>query len=84
MNIIKNVRDFILEDEFELKILEGRINIVNYTSIGHFDNSKVIIYYEKGEIIIKGENLTVNKLMNDEVLITGKVVNIELRWLNEK
>lgn len=79
MNIIKNMRDFILEEEFELKILEERINIVNYTSIGHFDNSKVIIYYDKGEVIIKGENLTVNKLMNNEILITGKVKNIELR-----
>lgn len=79
MDIIKNVRDFILEEEFELKVLEGRIDIINYTTIGHFDNSKVIIYYNKGEVIIKGENLTVNKLMNDEVLITGKVSSIELR-----
>ena len=55
------------------------LNFVNYTSIGHFDNNKVIIYYKKGEIIIKGENLTVNKLMNDEILITGKFKSIELR-----
>lgn len=79
MNIIKNVRDFILEDEFELKLLENRVNIVNYTSIGHFDHNKVIVHYAKGDVIIKGENLSVTKLLNDEILIIGEVKNIELR-----
>ena len=43
MSVIKNIRSYILEEEFKITILDGRINIVNYTNIGHFDDNKVIV-----------------------------------------
>ena len=43
------------------------------------DTTKVIVYYDAGNIIITGNNLTVSKLMNKEILILGNVCNIELR-----
>ena len=79
MKIINNIRSFLLEDDFEIRVYKNKINIVNYDSIGHFDSNKIIIYYSLGTILIKGENLVVSKLLNDEVLITGKIQNIELR-----
>ena len=79
MNIIKNMKNYILEDEFQLRLLNNRINIVNYTSIGHFDNNKVIVRYENGEILIKGEKISVTKLLDDEILIIGEFKSIELR-----
>ena len=79
MNIIKNMKNYILEEEFQLRLLKDRINIVNYLSIGHFDNNKVIVGYEKGEVVIKGEKISVTKLLNDEILIVGEFKSIELR-----
>ena len=52
---------------------------VNLYSIGHFDSNKVIIRYDKGTLVITGENLVVSKLMHDEVLVLGNIKNIELR-----
>ncbi len=79
MGIINGLRSYILEDDFEIRLLKNRVNIVNYKEIGHFDSDKVIINYSDGSVIIKGNNLVVSKLMNDEILICGEIKNIELR-----
>ena len=79
MSLVNKVRNYILEEEFKINILKNRINIANYDSIGHFDSNKVIIYYEDGMITVTGNDLVVSKLMEDEVLISGTIKNIELR-----
>ena len=75
--MLKDLRTYILENEFKINILTGKVNIVNYTEIDHFDDTKVIIRYDKGIVKIKGENLTISKLLNDELLILGKIKVVE-------
>ncbi len=77
--MLKKVRDFIMEEELTINIYHNKVNVVNYSSIGHFDNNKVIINHDKGKIIIHGEKLVVSKLVTDEVLVVGKINNIELK-----
>lgn len=79
MQIIKNLRNYLLEDEFQIRILNGKVNVVNYDSIGHFDTNKVILKYELGTAVITGDHLVVSKLLTDEILVTGNIKNIELR-----
>ncbi len=75
--MLKDLRTYILENEFKINILIGKIDIVNYIEIDHFDDTKVMVRYEKGLVIIKGENLTISKLLNDELLILGKIKSLE-------
>ena len=79
--MLKDLRTYILENEFKINILTGKVDIVNYIEIDHFDDTKVIIRYEKGIVKIKGENLTISKLLNDELLILGKIKVVEFEWL---
>lgn len=79
MNIINGIRSYILENDLKITILNNKINIVNYKDIGHFDSNKIIVKTDVGEIIIKGGNLVVSKLMSSEILITGNFSNIEFR-----
>lgn len=79
MGIIKDIRSYISEDEFKITILKDKVNIVNYTSIGHFDENKVIIKHSEGQITVKGFNLVVSRLMDDEILISGNFNAIEFR-----
>ena len=79
MGIVHKFRDYILESELKITILENRVDIVNYTEIGHFDANKIIVRHDKGNIVINGNNLVVSKLLTDEVLISGTIKNIELR-----
>lgn len=79
MKHLNNLRSFLLEDNFEIHIYKNKIDILNYTSMGHFDSNKIIVYSDSGYITITGESLAVNKLLKDEVLITGTIGSIELR-----
>ena len=73
------IRSYFKEDELEIRVYKDKVDIINYTSIGHFDSNKVIVYYEDGHMIVTGFNLVVSKLLKDEVLIVGNIKNIELR-----
>ena len=79
MKIINNFRSFLLEDNFEIHIYKNKIDILNYTSMGHFDSNKIIVYSDSGYITIKGKDLVVTKLLKDEVLITVLIDGLELR-----
>lgn len=77
--IVRKVRDYLLDEEFKIIILKNKINISNYEKIEYLDNDKVIIKYIDGKINIKGERLTVSKLLNQEILITGSIKEIEMK-----
>jgi len=79
LNIINGIRSYVLDNETKITILNNKINIVNYKDIGHFDSNKIVVKVENGEVVVKGQNLVVSKLMNDEILITGDYNNIEFR-----
>ena len=76
---LSDVRNYILEKNFEIHLTSKYVDIVNYTDIGHFDTNSITIYYEDGSVLIKGSNMTINKLLNYEVLVVGKINSIELR-----
>ena len=79
MNIINGIRSYILDNDLKITIVNNRINIVNYKDIGHFDSNKIIVKVDSGEVIVKGSNLVVSKLLSSEILITGNFSNIEFR-----
>jgi len=77
--MIKRIRNFLLEDEFKIIILKIKINICNYESIEYVDNDQIIIKNINELLLIKGKDLVITKLLNDEILITGMIKNIEMR-----
>ena len=79
MKIIDGIRNYVIEQEFEIRIINNKVDVINYKDIGHFDSNKFIINYSDGSVVIKGNNLVVSKLMNDEILIGGEIKGLELR-----
>lgn len=79
MNIINGIRSYILDSDLKITIVNNKINIVNYKDIGHFDSNKIVVKVESGEVIVKGSDLVVSKLLSSEILITGNFSNIEFR-----
>ena len=77
--MLKELKNYILENKFKINIYENNINIINYEEIDHFDDKIIIIRYEKGIVTVKGENLIITKLLEEELLINGKIRNIEFK-----
>ena len=78
--MFKDIRNFCVDDVFRLTAFNDKIDVINYTEIDHFDDSKIFIRYDGGTVNIKGENLIIAKLLNDEILINGKIKMVEFKW----
>lgn len=72
-------RNYIYDKSFRIYIFENKINILNYNNIISFTDNKIIISADKRIIDITGFDLVITKLLIDELLIEGKVTNVEFR-----
>lgn len=78
-NIIKN---YINDNDFKINLFNNSINIVNYIDISSIDSNKIIIKSIDKLIIINGVNLKINKLLENELLITGEILSIIMEKKN--
>ena len=78
MGLVNKFRTYLLEDEFRINILNGKVNIKNYDTIGQIDSNKMVIFYENGIVTVTGKNLSLIKMLDDELLISGNIQKIEL------
>lgn len=76
--MLNRIKDYINDKEFRMTIFTDRIHIINYLQILFIEDERVAFLTNKGRIIIKGNNLCLNKLLDDEVLVSGFVSNIEV------
>lgn len=74
-----SIRSFFLDEKFQLIYLPNQIDIINYQEIDSFEEEKIRIRYSDGILILSGKNLSISKLLEDEVLISGDIEKIEFR-----
>ncbi len=75
MNRLDN---YLYDKEYRIIIKENYVNIVNYDEIVDFNLNKISVKYRNKKVSIEGTNLTINKMVEDEVLITGNISNISI------
>lgn len=76
--MFSKVRDYIEDDEFRLTLFNDRIYAINYLDILSLEDERISLKTDNSRIIIKGHNLTLNKLLDSELLIGGEVLSIEV------
>ena len=79
MKIFNRLNNYINETNFKITIGINYVNVVNYTKVLDFNSNIISIEYNNGIVDITGINLVVNKMLEDEMLITGNIENIKLR-----
>lgn len=78
--MFRNLMTYIDDKEFKLTFLKNRLNIVYYKEIITVEQTRISISCDnENTIIVHGKNLTINKLLEQELLITGEIETIELR-----
>ncbi len=75
--MLKNIIRYVKNDDFYINIWKNRINIVNFKEIVVLEENKIVILSPYNKVIIKGSNLSINKLLDSEILITGIFTLIE-------
>lgn len=79
MKLLDRMNNYINESEYKIIIKNNMVNIINYNKILDFNATKISVRHSKGITDIIGKNLVVNKMLNDEILITGIITNINLK-----
>lgn len=78
MRIKERLNNYLYDKEYKIIIKENYVNIINYDEIIDFTFNKVSVKSKNKIIIIEGTNLTISKMVIDEVLITGNISNIRI------
>lgn len=77
MKVFDRLDRYLVDNEYKVTIKGEIIHIINYLEIVDFSSERVVIKYRDGITILMGNNLVVSKMMDDELLIVGKLKSIE-------
>ncbi len=78
--MIDSIRDYIKDTDFRFTVYKDKIDIVNYKKIISLEDEKILFLGGNQKITIRGKDLTLNKLLDDEILIVGKILKIEVLY----
>ena len=79
MKIIDKLDRYLNENEYKLILDNNRLNIVNYEEIIDFSLSNIKVKLTDKIVSIEGRNLVINKMVDNEILITGNISNISIK-----
>lgn len=76
--MLSRVKDYILDQEFRLTLLEHRVFAINFSKILSLEETRVSFLTSYGRIVVKGRNFVLQRLLESEVLIGGEVEGVEV------
>ena len=76
--MFNKIKEYINDNEFRVTIFKDRVYIVNYLQILGLEEERISLLIPDGRLIIKVLNLHLNKLLDNELLISGKVLLVEV------
>jgi len=75
--MFNNIKNYLYDNEWKIHIYDKKINIVNYIDIVTLEDNRVSVKYQNGIIVIKGKKLSVNKMLDNEMIINGIISSVE-------
>lgn len=76
-----HIMEYIHDQSFSVLYKGQGLDVLNYTKINYMEEKKISLTHANGIIVIKGDNLRIQKLLDDELFIVGKIENVEFKEL---
>lgn len=73
MKIFDRMNNYLLDREFKVEVFSNNVHIINFEELLDFNNKEVKVKYNKKIVVVKGKDLVVTKMVEDEILITGLI-----------
>lgn len=80
--MLERIKKYIVDDEERVIYFDSKVYIVNFIKILDINYENIMVRGKNKLIIIRGNNLSLRKLLEREVLISGDIKTIEV--LNDK
>ena len=78
--MLDRLTNYINDNTFRFTVYENTIHIINYKRILILEEDKISFQSKNQKIKIEGEGLILKKILNQEMLITGKIYKIEVSY----
>lgn len=76
IKLVRVLSDYVNDKKFSIIYKNNKLDIINYSKILDFSDTKISINYLDDIYIINGTNLVISKMMEEELLITGNIESI--------
>lgn len=76
--MLHNIYEYVRDGEFRFTIYNNKIHIVNYKKILSLESDRISFISDVNRVVIKGNNLVLNKLLEEEILIIGNIISVEV------
>ena len=76
--MLTKLKDYIIDKEFRLILFQNQFLVVNFSKVLSLEETRISFLTDYGRIVVKGEAFTLQKLLDDEVLIHGRVLGVEV------
>ena len=76
--MFRDLTNIIHDNTFRITLLDNLMNINSYEDILIFEDNQILIRTTNKMIKVKGQNLTITRLENNEVQIEGKIITIDM------
>ena len=78
--MLDRITNYINDNTFRFTVYENTIHVVNYKRILILEEDRISFQSNNQKIKIEGEGLILKKILNQEMLITGKIYKIEVSY----
>ena len=79
MKLFRKIDNYINDKNIKIISSNNYVNITNYIKILDFDSNNIDIELSTYNLLIKGKELVINKMYDNELLIKGKIESIIYR-----
>ncbi len=76
--MFQKIDNYINSKEFQLNLYKNKINIINYKRLLSIEENYISVLTNNEKIIIKGTQLLLLKILDNELLIKGNIKSIEV------
>ena len=76
--MLNRLTNYINDNTFRFTVYENTIHVINYKRILILEEDRISFQSKNQKIKIEGEGLILKKILNQEMLITGKIYKIEV------
>lgn len=78
MKLINKLDRYLEDKTYKLILKNNKLDVINYNEIIDFTSHNISIKCSNKIINIEGRNLVVSKMLDDEILICGDIINIRI------
>ena len=78
--MLDKINNYLLDSEYKLTVFEDKIHLINYKKLLVLEDEKIVLSTNKTIVTITGEKLSLKKLLQNEVLLSGVIRKIEVNY----